>query len=251
MASIENIKGSDGVGSAGRATVTGTRAASNPTITVDSLANWPSTFIGVTGTLDTATNLITSETLQIFFGHESGGTIIIDSFAAGSTDLGNAIGDIVILKPTTAWADELATILEVAHDDDGGLNSTALAEATAATKTALEADANFRTTPRISTTASTATLTADIDTYNIYSVSAQAAGITIADPTGTPNDGDIIVIRLKDDGTTRAITYGSAWSNISGLDSLTDTVVSKWSVIGAMWNAGTSKWQIISITTEA
>lgn len=123
MASISNIRGSDGTGSASRATVTVSRAANNPTITVDTLAGWPANFIGVTGTPDLVTNTIQSGTLQVFYGHESGGKIVIDSFAAGYSDLGNGIGDIVILKPTTAWADEIADILAVAHLGDGSIKT--------------------------------------------------------------------------------------------------------------------------------
>lgn len=120
MASISNIRGSDGTGSASRATVTAPRAADNPTITVDTLAGWPAQFIGVTGTPDLETGLISSSTLQVFYGHTSGAnTIIIDSIVTGYNDLGNQVGDICLLKPTTAWANELADVLSVSHKDDG------------------------------------------------------------------------------------------------------------------------------------
>lgn len=119
MVSIQNIRGSDGTGSASRATVTASRAPGNPTITVDTLAGWSSQFIAATGTPDLVTGLISGPTLQIFYGHESDGKIIIDSMAPGYTDLGNAIGDIVIVKPTTAWANEIADVLSVSHKDGG------------------------------------------------------------------------------------------------------------------------------------
>jgi len=121
MPSISNIRGSDGTGSAAKASVTQSRPVDNPTISVDGLANWPTNFIGVTGTPDLANKTILADTLQVFYGHESAGSIIIDSFADGYTDLGNQLGDIVILKPTTSWANEIADILSVSHKDDGSI----------------------------------------------------------------------------------------------------------------------------------
>lgn len=145
MADIQNIRGSDGLGSAAKASVTQSRAVDNPTITVDSLANWPTQFIGVTGTPDLVAKTIVPSTLQVFFGHESTGKIIIDSFAPGYTDLGNALGDIVILKPTTAWSDEIADLFARAHKNDGSIkqvNSSdpGLVFSTAATQPAPDPD---------------------------------------------------------------------------------------------------------------
>lgn len=122
MASIQNIRGSDGTGAASRATLTSSRAISNPTITVDTLSNWPSQFIAATGTLDEEGLRIEPSTLQVFYGHINGATsIVIDSFADGYEDKGNEQGDIVILKPTTAWANEIADIFAMSHKDDGSI----------------------------------------------------------------------------------------------------------------------------------
>lgn len=247
MVSIQNIRGSDGTGAAGRATVTGTRAAANPTIIVDALTNWPATFIGATGSLNLSTGNINPATLQVFFGHESSGTIVIDSFAPGYTDIGNSIGDVVILKPTGAWADEIANVLGVSLEDNGTIKSTVIDDILNTGRTADD----LRLKPRATTTASTATLTPDIDSYNVYYVTAQAVALTIANPTGTKHSGDVIIIHIKDNGTTRAITYGTDYVNISGLDTITTTTVNKWQTLGIQWNATASKWHVISITTEA
>lgn len=104
---------------------------------------------------------------------------------------------------------------------------------------------------RYYTTTSLATLTPNIDDYSIYELSAQAEALTVAAPTGTPIDKDILIFFIKDNGTTRAITWNASFTNISGLDSLADTVAGKWHTVGAVYNAGLTKWQIVSITTEA
>jgi hypothetical protein len=145
MADISNIRGSDGTGSAAKASVTQSRAVNNPTITVDGLSHWPAKFIAVTGTPDLVAKTIVTSTLQVFFGHSSGSTIIIDSFAPGYTDKGNAIGDIVILKPTTAGQDEIADLFARAHKNDGSIkqvdgNAAGLVFSAAATQPAPDPD---------------------------------------------------------------------------------------------------------------
>lgn len=241
---LELINASDGNGEAVKASVTQIRAANSTTLKVDSILNWPAKFIATTGTL-LPDNTLDPSTVLVFAGHLSGSDIVIDEIAPGYIDNGSSVADIVVLKPTTYWADNIQALLAVSFDTDGTFNSNGLD----AIATGL-ATKEVRTKPRISVAESTATLTPNIDTDNIYELSAQAQALTIANPTGTPNDGDVLIIRLKDNGATRAITYGDAYVNISGLDNLTATVAGKWHVIGALWNAGVSKWQIVSITTE-
>lgn len=251
MASVDLIKASNGSGPAARATLTSSRAIGVYALTVNSASNYPATFIAELGTIDPMTNMIDVTTVQVVnCTLTAPTTITIDSWAPGYSDLGNAPGDVVIIRPTTEWANNLADVLDTSHTDTGALNSTALTQAVTATQTAATTT-GWRTKPRILSDTSQATLTPDIDDYNIYSLSAQAAALTVAAPAGTPNDGDAMIIRLKDNGTARAITWNAAYENISGLSNLATTVINKWHVIGMLYNAGTSKWQIVSITTSA
>lgn len=234
--SIENIKGSDGTNETVRAVVTALRSVSATTIQVNSVVGFASSFIGTTGALD-ANNKLTIRP-QVFFGHLSGSDIEIDSFAPGYTDEGNEVGDIVIIKPTTAWADEVAAVLEVSHEDDGTLNDAALDQIAGGL-----GNKGVRTAPRISS-AATGAISPDIDDFNYYRRTALDAAVTINDPTGTPNDGDGLLIELQDNGTTRAITWGSAYTvdSIYGLTLPTTTVVGKTHFITFIWNGTASKW---------
>lgn len=135
MASIEFIKASDGSGNANVATVQNTRSALASTIIVDTVAGINTAgFSGSMGTPHTFTDPITSETITViseatavdFTGHIDGSNIEIDTIAPGYTDLGSAVGDIVIIRPTTQWGDNVAEVLEVAHDDDGTLKAGAV-----------------------------------------------------------------------------------------------------------------------------
>ncbi len=147
MASIDLIRASNGSGDAVKATVANARVISSTTLQVDATTNWPSKFIATVGDVD-GTGAFVPATVTVFNGILSGSNIEITSFAPGYTDLGNTPGQIVVLKPTTAWANEVASTLGVAHNDDGTLKANSV------TSTAL-ADSNV-TTPKIADGAVTA-----------------------------------------------------------------------------------------------
>ena len=109
---------------------------------------------------------------------------------------------------------------------------------------------NKRITKRVVSTTSTATLTINSDSYDIAILTAQAAALTIASPSGTPTEGQQIIIRIKDNGTARAISWNAVFV-VEGVTLPTTTVVSKWHRIGCMWCSTTSKWKVIAVAVEA
>lgn len=124
IATLDLINASAGTGEAVRSNVTILRIGGSTTITVDSLANWPNKFIATAGKL-VGTTLTTP---FVFAGHKSGSTIIIDQIAPGYTDAGNAVGDIIVLKPTSLWGDTIASYLAVSLSNTGTLATNALAQ---------------------------------------------------------------------------------------------------------------------------
>lgn len=135
MASLEQIKGSDGSGNANVATVQSLRSPGATTIDVDTVLGInPGGFAGSMGTPHTFTDPVTSETITVisdatavdFTGHVDGGNLEIDDIAPGYVDAGSEVGDIVIIKPTTQYADNLAAVLAVTTEDDGKLKPGAL-----------------------------------------------------------------------------------------------------------------------------
>lgn len=133
MASINRIKASDGSGNADVATVQSTRSPGSSTIAVDTVDGIPAEFMGSMGTPHTFTDPVTSETITViseatcvdFSGHVDGTNLEIDDIATGQTDLGSAVGDIIIIRPTTQWGDNVAEVLEVAHEDNGEIKPNA------------------------------------------------------------------------------------------------------------------------------
>jgi microcystin-dependent protein len=135
MASLELVKASDGTGNASVATVQSSRSPGATTIDVDTVAQINSAgFAGTMGTPHTFTDPITSETITViseatavdFTGHIDGSNIEIDDIAPGYTDAGSEVGDIIIIRPTTQYGDNLAGVLATAHNDDGSLKTASI-----------------------------------------------------------------------------------------------------------------------------
>ncbi len=100
------------------------------------------------------------------------------------------------------------------------------------------------------TTASTATLTVDSDVNDFVVLTAQSEALTIAAPTGTPVEGQKLIIRLKDDGSARGITFNAIFRAI-GITLPTTTVASKITYLGLVYNSTDTKWDVIATKTEA
>lgn len=103
------LSASDGAGEPVRATVQSPgRSIGSTTIPVQATTNWPSgTFIATTGTL-LSSGKLDPTTVQVFYGTASGTDITITAFAAGYSDVGNEAGDVVVIKPSTEWANVVA-----------------------------------------------------------------------------------------------------------------------------------------------
>lgn len=107
-----------------------------------------------------------------------------------------------------------------------------------------------KTTTRIGTTTSSSAPTPDADSDDQYNVTALATGATFGAPTGTPTDGQKLVIRVKDNGTAQTLAYNSIYRAI-GMTLPTVTVASKTLYLGLIYNAADTKWDIVAVTREA
>jgi len=104
--------------------------------------------------------------------------------------------------------------------------------------------------PRIVSVASTATLTVSSSTTDQSIITAQAEALTIAAPTGTPVEGQKLIIRIKDDGSARGITFNAVFRAL-GVTLPTTTVASKTTYLGLVYNSTDTKWDILATKTEA
>lgn len=108
---------------------------------------------------------------------------------------------------------------------------------------------NKRIDPRVSSTTSTATLTPDVSAFDQYNLTAQAASLTVAAPTGTPVDGSKLILRILDNGTSRAITWNATYTSF-GVPLPAATTASKTLYIGCVYNANNTRWDVIAVNQQ-
>lgn len=106
---------------------------------------------------------------------------------------------------------------------------------------------NKRVTPRIGTEASSATSTPTGDSVDHWTITALAAADAIAAPTGTPTDGQKLVIRIKDNGTARALTWNAIYRAGTDVTLPATTVLSKTLYCAFMYNSADTKWDLLAV----
>lgn len=106
---------------------------------------------------------------------------------------------------------------------------------------------NKRITKRVSTEASNATPTPTADSYDMHTITALAEAATFGAPTGTPTEGQQLVIRIKDNGTARALAWNAIYRASSDLALPTTTVISKTLYCGFVYNSSDSKWDLLAV----
>ena len=163
---------------------------------------------------------------------------------------------------TTAEADQVDKEFDTIYNDyNGGISndnisaSAAIAiskivTATLATLTGTETLTNKRITKREVTIASSATPTPNSDITDIYTITALAENTVVAAPTGTPLQGQCLLIRYKDAGTAKTIGHNAIYRAI-GTTLLTTTVASKTYYELYIYNHTDTKWDCVSVGSEA
>jgi hypothetical protein len=106
--------------------------------------------------------------------------------------------------------------------------------------------------PRVTAITSSATPTFNTDDCEFLDITALATAVTsmTSGMTGTPARGQRLMVSFKDDGTTRAITWGASFE-AKGVALPTTTVASKVLTVGFIWSTVTSKWGCIASAQEA
>jgi hypothetical protein len=109
-----------------------------------------------------------------------------------------------------------------------------------------------RINPRVVSIASGSTITPTANTVDQYNVTALAVPATIAIPSGTPVDGQKLVIRIEDDGTARALTWTTSAGGYRVIGSTlpTTTVATKNLYVGCIYNSLESFWDVVAVAQQ-
>jgi len=153
-----------------------------------------------------------------------------------------------------------ATVLQTARTIAGvsfngsaniAIASTNLSNSSAiALLTSTQTLTNKRVTQRVGTVASSATPTPVGDSNDMFTVTALAANATFAVPSGTPTDGQKLMIRIKDNGTARTLAWNAIYRAI-GVTLPTTTVISKTLYVGCVYNSADSNWDVLAVGQQA
>lgn len=209
-------------------------------------------------TVSTTTN---TGALQVFGGVGIGGNLNVGGTIDGggvrtttsaSPPTGPTVGDI--------WYNTNNDVIYRYTNDGVGnywidISSAATAESSS-TVTLLSTQTliNKRITPRVSNNGATTTgvITPTGDSSDQYEILNISGPITIAIPSGTPTAGQKLIIRLKDDGVSRGLTWVTTAGGyrVIGTTLPTSTTIAKNIYIGCIYNATDLYWDVIAVALE-
>lgn len=116
-------------------------------------------------------------------------------------------------------------------------------------------DIQGRIDPRVLSQASPASISVNISLYDQYVVTALANALSFpASTTGTPLNGNKMIIRIKDNGTARALSWTTAGAGsyrAVGVTLPTTTVISKVLYVGCIYNSNESFWDVVAVNLQA
>ena len=87
------------------------------------------------------------------------------------------------------------------------------------------------------------------DTTDQFVITAQAGALLFNNPSGTPVQGQKLIIRIKDNATARALTYDTQFRAVGNLLPST-TILSKTLYLGFIFNSTDTKFDLVGVAQE-
>lgn len=178
---------------------------------------------------------------KLYLKKNNGTESIVEIGGGGGASI--SIGDTAPVSPINGslWWDSSAGKLKIYYNDG---TSSQWVDASSNTY------GSGATSSTSIASSSTITPTTSVTQYN---VTALAVPATIAAPTGTPVDGQKLMLRIKDNGTARALTWTTTSGAYRAIGSTlpTTTTANKLMYIGCVYNAADAFWDVVGVTTQA
>lgn len=103
---------------------------------------------------------------------------------------------------------------------------------------------------RVQSASNPSSITPNSGAQDEYRVVSLGGALTINAPSGTAQDSQKLIIRIKDNGTTRTLTWNSIYRAI-GVTLPTATTAGKTHYIGMIYNITDTKWDVVAVGVEA
>lgn len=106
-----------------------------------------------------------------------------------------------------------------------------------------------RITKRVVTVTQSATPTINTDNTDVAYITGLAQAVTsfTTNLSGTPVNGDTLIIDVTDNGTGRALTFGASFEASGNVALPTTTIANTKLTIGFRWNVATTKWTCVAV----
>lgn len=238
-------------------TGTGTLTLSTFTLTVANTASISGTNTGdqtsVSGNAGTATALQNARTIGgVSFNGTANITVATATggFTVTGGDLALAANNLTLTGSIAATGSRVTkgwfTDLEVTNAPTlGGVAIPSISSTNILTNKTLIATTNVVEEITAITDSATPTPTGG-SLRNAFDVTALGQAATFAAPSGSPANWNRLVIRIKDNGTARALTWNSIYRASSDLALPTTTILSKTLYCGFIYNSTATKWDLVA-----
>lgn len=185
----------------------------------------------------TAPNTVGQQLQQL--GYAEDANILRVAVNAMLVEIGNGLTDL---------ASEVTGVLPAANGGAGTVSGLMKANGTG-TVSAAVAGTDYASAPVLISQASSATPTPAVGAVGAeirFFLTALAEAATFGEPTGTPVNGQKLVIRVKDNGITRALYWNAVFRESTDLLEPTATLPNKTLYLGFIYNAADSKWDLLA-----
>lgn len=85
---------------------------------------------------------------------------------------------------------------------------------------------------------------------SFYSITALAANATFGAPTGTPANGDLLLITVKDNGTARTLAFNAIYTATYSFAKPTTTTANKTLLMLFRYNSASEDWELLYVDEE-
>lgn len=102
---------------------------------------------------------------------------------------------------------------------------------------------------RIDSYTTATSVTPNIDSFDFVSIDALASALSFVNPSGTPVNGQRLIIRILDNGSARSLSWGTAYAS-GGVPLPSSTTASKRTHLGFIYDGFGLKWYLVASVTQ-